>query len=118
MTIIGFTFSVVLTALLSSALTWMLGYVWFTRSRSLQTRLEQALKSVQDEFEQRVKRGVLAAGEELLPHLREQVRLGFQDALAKSQAAGLVENTASVVNLGADLVSGSLGALFGIKPKK
>lgn len=109
-------FTLVLTAVLSSVLTLLLATLWY-RHR-IQPQIEQELLRLQAEFEQRVKHGVLTAGAELMPQLREQVRLGFQDALAKSEAAGLVENTAGVVNLGADIVSSGLGALFGIKPRK
>jgi hypothetical protein len=73
---------------------------------------------MQVEFEQRVKSGALAAGEELLPKFREQVSLGFQDALARSRAAGLVEGAAGAVNLGADFLGSSLSAVLGIKPRK
>ena len=109
-------FNIILTALLSAGLTWALA-LWFYKRR-VASQLQATLEQIQAEFEQRVKRGVLAAGEELLPHLREQVRLGFQDALKQTQTGEMVESYASVVNKGADLIANSVGALFGIKPKK
>lgn len=109
-------FNVILTALLSAALTWAVAW-WFYKRR-VATQLEQTLQEIQNEFEQRVKAGVLAAGHELLPELREQVKLGFQDALKGSEAGELVENYASAVNRGADIITSRLGTLFGIKSKK
>lgn len=109
-------FTVFLTAVLSALLTWVFAYLWY--QQRLKAELAAMLAATQDEFEQRVKQGVLAAGEELLPQLREQVRLGFSDALSKSEAAGMVENAASVVNLGTDILGSSLAAVLGIKPRK
>ncbi|MGQ0697339.1 MAG: hypothetical protein ACT4PZ_03750 [Panacagrimonas sp.] len=107
---------VLLTALLSAALTWAAAF-WFYKRR-LSSELQRTIDEIQVEFEQRVKAGVLAAGEELLPQFREQVKLGFQDALRETQTGELVENYAAAVNLGTGLVSNRLGNLFGIKPKK
>jgi hypothetical protein len=60
-----------------------------------------------------VKAGVIAAGTELVPLMREQVKLGFQDALRGSQAAGIVENVAGVASTSSELVAGGLSALLG-----
>lgn len=81
-------------------------------------RIEAELLAIQNEFERRVKSGVISAGEELLPAFRAQVALGFQDALRQSTAAGLMESTAKVVTGSTDLLADSLGNLFGLKPKK
>ena len=112
---------VLLTALASSAITLALAYVLYRRY--WESALDRQLTEIQSEFEARVKSGVLAAGEELLPDLREQVRLGFSDALSQSHAAGLVEDTAKVMNVGRDLGAGivetGLNALFGLgKPRR
>lgn len=107
---------VVATGVLSAALTWLVAG-WIYRNR-LQAALDQRLLEVQAEFEARVRAGVLAAGQELLPQLREQVKLGFQDAIRQSQTGELVESYAGVVNLGADALSQRLGGLFGFKPRK
>lgn len=101
----------VLGALAALALAWLWYRGWGQR------RLEAALVQVQEEFEQHVKRGVLAAGEELLPALREQVKLGFQDALKGSHAAGIAEGTAKIVTGSTDLLVDSLSNLFGLKKK-
>lgn len=104
------------SALLSSVLTLALAYafyrVWGER------RLDAELLLLQNEFESRVRSGVLAAGRELLPELRKEVAAGFQDALQQSHAAGLAEDAAKVVTGAAGLLESGLGNLFGLKPKK
>lgn len=112
---------VVLTALMSSAMTLLLAYVIYRRH--LEPRLERQLQKIQAEFEARVKAGVRNAGIELLPDFRQQVKLGFTDALSGSHTAGLVEETAKVMSVGKDLGAGivetGLNALFGRgKPPK
>lgn len=112
---------VLLTALTSSAVTLLLAY--YIYSRHLQVRLDRQLEQIQIAFEARVKSGVLEAGQELLPQFREQVKLGFTDALAQSHTAGLVEETAKVMSVGKDLGAGivetGLNALFGLgKPPR
>lgn len=112
---------VLLTALLSSVITLILSYVLYRRH--WEPLLDQRLDQLQVEFEARVKSGVYAAGLELLPDFREQVKLGFTDALSQSHTAGLVEETAKVMNVGKDLgvgiVETGLNALFGRgKPTK
>lgn len=104
------------SALLSSVVTLGLGYalyrLWGER------KLGGELLVIQDEFEGRVRRGVLAAGRELLPELRKEVAGGFQDALQQSRAAGLAEDAAKVVTGAAGLLESGLGNLFGLRPKK
>jgi hypothetical protein len=110
---------IVLAAVASSVATWGLAFAWYRLHG--RDSLERELAAIQDEFERRVKDGVTAAALELMPQLREEVAQGFVDALKKSQAAGLVEGAAGVMNAGTDIVSGSIGgiaALFGLKPKK
>lgn len=80
-------------------------------------QLDAEMLTMQDQFEQRVRAGVLKAGEELLPALREQVRLGFTDALKSSHAAGIAEGTAKIVAGSTDLLVDSLSNLFGLKKK-
>jgi hypothetical protein len=103
------------TSILSSALTLLFARWYYLRH--LKPALDVELLQLQEAFEQRVKRGVRAAGEELLPAFREHVALGFEDALKKSVTAGLVEDTAKVVTRGAGLLEEGLG-LFGLKPRK
>ena len=108
-------FIVLATALLSSFGTWVLAYLWF--KQRLEVQLTAQLAAMQDEFEQRVKSGVTAAGIELLPRLREEVREGFKEALAQSPLS-MVEGAARTVGKGADLFGDSLNTLFGLRPKK
>ena len=103
------------SALLGGCCTLALAWLWYRVSG--ERRLDAALVRIQAEFEQHVKRGVLAAGEELLPALREQVKLGFQDALKGSHAAGIAEGTAKIVTGSTDLLVDSLSNLFGLKKK-
>lgn len=105
-------FSVLLTAILSSLLTWAVAYLFFRAH--LEKRLDAQVLKLQAEFEERVKSGVRAAGADLLPALREQVKLGFIDAVNQSTAAGLVEDTARVVSTGAGLVESGLNVLLGL----
>jgi hypothetical protein len=113
---LGAGFIVFLIALMTSTFTWMIAWAWY-RWR-LEAEMQRMIGELQDEFQRRVKAGVAEAAIELLPQLREQVNLGFQDAMRGSQAAGLVENAAGVVNVGGEIVAGGLSALFGIKPKR
>jgi hypothetical protein len=111
-----------LTALLSSVITWGLAYLFYRRR--LEKMMDQRLGTIQVEFEARVKSGVQAAALELLPDLREQVKLGFIDAMTQSRAAGLVEDTAKVFSAGAGLGAGlfetGVNALLGLtkSPKR
>lgn len=112
---------VLLIALMSSVFTLLLAYILYRRI--LEPQLDQRLAQIQIELEERVKSGAFAAGQELLPDLREQVKLGFTDALSQSHTAGLVEETAKVMTvgkeLGAGIVETGLNALFGRgKPTK
>ncbi|MGQ0585816.1 MAG: hypothetical protein ACT4PK_01250 [Gammaproteobacteria bacterium] len=98
-------------ATLALALAWLAWQLWG------RPRYDAELLRIQDVFEQRVRAGVLAAGRELLPALREQVKLGFQDALKDSHAAGIAEGTAKIVSGSTDLVTDALSNLFGLKKK-
>ena len=106
---------VVVTALASSVLTLALGALAYRAWA--RPRLDAELLKVQDAFEQRVRAGVLAAGRELLPALREQVKLGFQDAMKDSHAAGIAEGTAKIVTGSTDMLVDGLSNLFGLKKK-
>ncbi len=105
-----------LTALLSALLTWGIAYAFYRRR--LGTEMQKMLGEIQSEFEERVKSGVLAAGTELLPALREQVKLGFQDALRETQTGTMMEQYAGAVNRSTDVLANRLGGLFGLKPRK
>lgn len=106
---------VVVTALASSALTLVLGWLaWRVWGRP---QFDAELLKMQDEFERRVRAGVLAAGQELLPAFREQVSAGFADVLKESHAAGIAEGTAKIVTGSTGLVMDRLSDLFGLKKK-
>lgn len=104
--------AIMMTAALTSLMTWGLAYLLFRGY--VQKRLEQEVLKLQEEFEERVRRGVRTAGADLLPELREQVKQGLLDGLNQSKAAGLVEDTARVVSTGAGLVESGLSALLGL----
>ena len=106
---------IVMTALATSGATLLVAWLWYRAVGA--RRLDAQLQQVQAEFERRVKAGVLAAGEELLPALREQVKLGFEDALRGSRAAGIAEGTAKIVTGSTDLLVDSLSNLFGLKKR-
>ena len=105
-----------LTAALLGSLATLLG-AWLWYRIWGERRLEAKLVVIQEEFERHVKKGVLAAGEELLPAFREQVRLGFEDVLKGSHAANIAEGTAKIVAGSTDLLVDSLSNLFGLKKK-
>lgn len=106
---------IAVTALVTSVLTLVLGALaWRLWG---QPRFDAELLKIQDEFEKRVRAGVLAAGQELLPAFREQVALGFADVLKESHAAGIAEGTAKIVTGSTGLVMDRLSDLFGLKKK-
>jgi hypothetical protein len=107
--------TILATAFATSAVT--LALAWLAFRFWARPRLAAELEASQQEFERRVKAGVLAAGHELLPALREQVRLGFEDALKGSHAVNIAEGTAKIVSGSADLLVDRLGNLFGLKKK-
>lgn len=102
-------------ALASSVLT--LAGAWLFYQAFGRAQLEARLVEAQAGLEASVKRGVLAAGDELLPRLREHVSLGFRDVLEKSHAAGIAEGTAKIVSSSTELVVDSLSSLLGLKKK-
>lgn len=104
------------TSLLTACLTWLVA--WWVYRRHLQARFEQQLLQAQEAFERRVQSGVKAAGEELLPAFREQVTLGFQDAIKGTATAGLVEDSARMVSRSAEVLEDGMKSLFGVKPKR
>ena len=106
---------VLTTALATSAAT--LALAWAAYVLRLRAELDARLLAVQDEFEKRVKAGVLAAGRELLPELRREVSEGFRDVLKESHAAGIAEGTAKIVAGSTDLLVDGLSNLLGLKKK-
>jgi len=106
---------IVTTAVATSATTLAFAYVLY--AVHVRAELDARLLAVQDEFEKRVKAGVLAAGRELLPELRREVSEGFRDVLKASHAAGIAEGTAKVVTGSTDLLVSSLSNLLGLGKK-
>ena len=102
------------TAVLSSVLTLLLAYLFYRKR--IEPALEARMGRVQDEFEQRVQRGVSNAGQELLPAFRQEVANGFRDALQGITADRLGEGTARAMSRGADLFEKGLRGLFGVPP--
>ena len=106
---------IVTTAVATSATTLALAYALY--AAHVRNELDAKLLEVQDEFEKRVKAGVLAAGRELLPELRREVSEGFRDVLKESHAAGIAEGTAKIVAGSTDLLVDGLSNLLGLKKK-
>ena len=104
-----------ISALAGSVLTLALGYAFYRLWG--EQKLDAELLLIQNEFENRVRSGVLAAGRELLPELRKEVAAGFQDAMQQSHAAGLAEDAAKVVTGAAGLLESGF-SFFGRKPRK
>lgn len=103
-------------ALLSSAIT--LAVVHALYRRVWRPQLEARVLALQQEFEEHVKRGVLAAGHELLPAFRQNVTDGFRDAVRELPPVAVAGDAAKVVGGAADLLGAGLQNLFGAKPRK
>ena len=102
---------IIVTAFLSSAMTLLVAALFY--SFILQPRLQKQLQEVAEEIETRVKSGVEAAGEDMLPAFREQVREGFLEALAQWPS----NEFRQVTRTGAEIVEDGLNTLFGRRPK-
>lgn len=103
--------AVMATAVLSSVLT--LGVAWWFYRTRIEPQLPSRLSKVQAEFQERVRLGVLEAGEELLPAFRKQVAAGFRDAINGVATERLGESTARAMSRGADIFEKGLRGLFG-----
>lgn len=96
------------TSLLSAVMTLLLAsYVY---RRRYQRQLEQQLKQVGEEIQDRVRQGVLDAGDELLPKFQDRVRDGFVEAVQKWD---LSDDILNIAKSGADLVGDGLSTLLG-----
>ena len=105
---------VLVTAIASSVLTWLLAALWW--KLRLQGQLEARLEALADTMEQRVRSGVLAAGEELAPQFRGEVERGFRQALiAVASGADIDDSVKAMAKSSIDLVSSSLDTLLGRK---
>lgn len=101
-----------MTALFTSVLTWCVAFAFY-RAR-LSAQLEQLRDELAAEVEDRVRRGAIAAGEELLPNFRHEVTEGFREAM-RGVARGDVAR--EMAKTGAEIVGGSLDSLFGSKKR-
>ena len=101
-----------MTALFSSLLTWCVAYAFY-RAR-LSAQLETLRDELAQEVEERVRRGAIAAGDELLPRFRQEVTEGFREAM-RGVARGDVAR--EMAKTGAEMVGGSLDSLFGNKKR-
>ena len=96
--------SAVTTIILAGLLYWLF----------LRPRLEQQMAAAIQEIEDGVKRGVEAAGVEMLPEFRTQVREGFLEAIAQWPSSEF----RNVTRTGAGIMEDGLSTLFGRRPKK
>jgi hypothetical protein len=108
---------VVLTAALSSLFT--IGLAWLLFDRYGKWWLDRRVAELAKEAEERVRSGAVRAGEELLPGVREQIREGFEDAVASVASGGAADKTVErFAQLSASALGASLGRLFGMEPGK
>ena len=104
--------AVITTALASSVLTWVLAGLWW--KLSLQGQVDAKLAALGDTLEQRVRDGVLSAGEELAPQFRGEVEQGFRQALiAVASGADIDDSVRAMARDSIDLVSSRLSSLLG-----
>lgn len=102
----------VLSALLTSLLTWSLAYVFY-RAR-LSEQVDALREELAEEVEARVRAGAIAAGQELLPSFRREVTEGFREAMRGVARGDMAKEMAKT---GAGIVGGSLDTLFGGKKR-
>jgi len=102
---------ILITAFVSACLTLVLAGLiyWLVLSPLLDKRLEQLAA----EIEHRVKRGVEAAGNDMLPAFRTQVREGFLEAIAQWPSSEF----RNVTRTGAEIVEEGINSLFGRRRK-
>lgn len=98
----------VVTALITLAAVYLL-YLYRIRPE-----LERQMKAAGDTMEERVRQGVLSAGEELLPKFREKVTEGFSRALADWPSSEVTR----FARTGANLVGEGLNTLLGGKKRE
>lgn len=98
---------IVATALGTAITTLVLGYAYYLLF--VRKRMERRMMEMADIVQDRVKRGALEAGEELLPQFREKVTEGFKQALREFPTGELRSKAKS----GIDLVEESLSTILG-----
>jgi hypothetical protein len=100
-----------------SSLFTLIGAYWFL-VRPLRGRLHAELEPLLEEAEDRVKRGVLNAGEELLPRFRAEVRRGLKEGVSGLGTDLFETGTQTAVKTGVGLLKSSLDAITGKPPGK
>lgn len=85
--------------------------IYFVYAVKIKPDVEKKLEKAGDEVEERVRQGVLKAGEELLPKFREKVTEGFTRALAEWPTSEMTR----MARTGANLVEEGLSTLLGKK---
>ncbi|MEN8720830.1 MAG: hypothetical protein ABF296_11275 [Oceanococcaceae bacterium] len=109
-------FLLVGTAVLSSLLTWLIAWAFFRFHLSEQ--VDRMKDDIGRELEDRVRRGVVAGGEELLPEFREQVKQGFLDALRSGPVSSAMGEAArNVARTGAELFGSGFDNLLKPRPR-
>ena len=101
--------TIVLTALLSSALT--VGLAWWLYQRRLKTELDAQLATAVEEVDGKLKEALQALGD----IVEERVKRGVVTGVASLPSTEVLAGTTKSV---AELASKGLSALFGIKPRK
>lgn len=103
---------IVLTAVLSSVFTAIMAagvLVWW-----LQRHYRREEERLAELVQQRVRAGVLEAGEELMPEFRAQVTEGFIEAVKRLPQAGVMGEAArNMARSGADLLGAGLEGFSG-----
>lgn len=107
----------IVTALLSSACTWLIAWAFF--KFRLEKQVDQLKAEIGQEVEERVRAGALQAGEELLPRFRNEVREGFLDAMKSWPSSGVVSEAArNVAKTGADILGAGFDNLLKPRPRR
>ena len=105
------------TAVCSSLLTWLVAALWW--KLRLQRQLEARLDALGETLEQRVRNGVLSAGEELAPAFRGEVEQGFRKALiAVASGEDIDDSVRAMARNSMDLVNSGLSALLGREARR
>ena len=104
--------AIILTAVLSSALTLLITFLFAKQFLvpKLKLWIEETLLP---EFRSQVKNGAIDSGDVLLPKFRDNVREGFNDAVRDQVGGQAFEEAAKTVT---KKMEAGLGALLGRKP--
>ena len=105
---------IILSSLLSSVITILILTILY--KIKLKKILKKELDQISDQIETRVSRGVMDAGNRLLPELRKEVGEGLKDAMSAALSGEFIEKTAqSAVKTGTTIMESGLNILLGKK---